>query len=333
MNYVVVDFEWNQNPYRKVPANRRMPFEIIEIGAVMLDENLKEIDRFSQTVRPKLYKKLHYKTKEITGITQRELDRSDPFKFVAVDFMLWCGDDYTFCTWGDTDLIELQRNLKYYGLLDLLPGPIRYYNLQKMFRYMYMPGTEAASLETATDFFHISKDKKFHRAVNDAAYTAEIFKHYDLEKADRLYTVDYYQNPKTRDEEIYLVYDDCSEFVSREFNTREELMADKEVRSTRCFLCGRAARKKLYWFTGRTKAHYCLAYCPEHGYISGNIKIKKTDDDKKCYAVKTLRLVDEAGAEHIRTMKKDIIDKRWDRRHRGTSRRQAGTESPQKKKE
>ena len=87
MNYVVVDFEWNQNPYRKVPANRRMPFEIIEIGAVMLDENLKEIDRFSQTVRPKLYKKLHYKTKEITGITQRELDRSDPFKFVAVDFM------------------------------------------------------------------------------------------------------------------------------------------------------------------------------------------------------------------------------------------------------
>lgn len=49
MNYVVVDFEWNQACYGKGSENRKIPFEIIEIGAVKLDENLKEIDRFSRT--------------------------------------------------------------------------------------------------------------------------------------------------------------------------------------------------------------------------------------------------------------------------------------------
>ena len=81
MNYVVVDFEWNQACYGKGSENRKIPFEIIEIGAVKLDENLKEIDRFSRTIRPKVYKKLHYITRDLTGITQEELC---PGRFYAV---------------------------------------------------------------------------------------------------------------------------------------------------------------------------------------------------------------------------------------------------------
>ena len=42
MNYVVVDFEWNQACYGKGSEDPKIPFEIIEIGAVKLDENLKE---------------------------------------------------------------------------------------------------------------------------------------------------------------------------------------------------------------------------------------------------------------------------------------------------
>ena len=78
MNYIVVDFEWNQSSYGR-RTNPRIPFEIIEIGAVMLDDNLQEIDRYSATVRPKVYKKLHFMTRDLTGITQEELDQSDPF--------------------------------------------------------------------------------------------------------------------------------------------------------------------------------------------------------------------------------------------------------------
>lgn len=125
MEYVVVDFEWNQSS-RPGHSSGRLPFEIIEIGAVKLDEDLREIGRFSRTVRPKVYKKLHYMTRELTGISQQELDGSDPFPYVLVDFMLWCGNDFIFCTWGNTDLVELQRNMRFFNLEDLLVGPIRY---------------------------------------------------------------------------------------------------------------------------------------------------------------------------------------------------------------
>ena len=217
MNYIVVDFEWNQTSYGKGSENRKIPFEIIEIGAVKLNEKRKEVDRFSRTIRPKVYKKLHYITKELTGITQEELNVSDPFTYVLVDFMLWCGKDYTFCTWGNMDLVELQRNMKYYGLLDLLKGPVKYYNVQKLFRELCAHDTAAASLETAVDYFELPKSEDFHRAVNDAAYTAEIFRRVDREAAKKLYSIDYYQNPQTKKEEIHLRYDSYYKYISRVF--------------------------------------------------------------------------------------------------------------------
>lgn len=316
MNYVVVDFEWNQSAYGKGSENRKMPFEIIEIGAVMLNEQLQEIDRFSETIRPKVYKKLHYVTKDLTGITQEELNASDPFPYVLVDFMLWCGDDFSFCTWGNMDLVELQRNMKYYGLEDLLEGPVRYYNVQKLFRLLYAHDEAAASLEAAVDYFQLPKDDHFHRAVNDAAYTAEIFRKMDMAEADKLYSVDYYQNPKEKKDEIHLTYESYYKYISREFRTKEEAMSDREVRSTRCYKCGRAARKKMHWFSARTKAYYCLASCSEHGYIRGKIRLKKTDE-QRFYVVKTLRLIDEEGAEKLRQMKADVLKKRREKRQKG----------------
>ena len=38
MDYIVVDFEWNQSAYGKGSTNKKLPFEIIEIGAVKLNE-------------------------------------------------------------------------------------------------------------------------------------------------------------------------------------------------------------------------------------------------------------------------------------------------------
>jgi hypothetical protein len=43
MNYIVFDLEWNQNPSGKKTRNDRLPFEIIEIGAVKVNSK-KEID-------------------------------------------------------------------------------------------------------------------------------------------------------------------------------------------------------------------------------------------------------------------------------------------------
>ena len=38
MNYIVLDLEWNQSADGKAYTNSRIPFEIIQIGAVKFDE-------------------------------------------------------------------------------------------------------------------------------------------------------------------------------------------------------------------------------------------------------------------------------------------------------
>ena len=39
MDYIVLDLEWNQSPRGKAGERFGLPFEIIEIGAVRLDES------------------------------------------------------------------------------------------------------------------------------------------------------------------------------------------------------------------------------------------------------------------------------------------------------
>ena len=127
--------------------------------------------------------------------------------------------------------------------------------------------------------------------------------------------MDYYQNPKNRKEEIKLVYDTYAKYVSKEFETKEAAMADREVRTTRCYKCGKTALKRIRWFSGKNRTYYCLAECPEHGYIRGKIRLKKTDAEK-IFVVKTLRLIDGEDAEHIEAMKEEVRQKRQEKRHR-----------------
>ena len=75
MNYIVLDLEWNQSADGKAYTNSRIPFEIIQIGAVKLDENFSEISQFDRYIRPAVYTKLHDKVQEILNVTIEELSQ------------------------------------------------------------------------------------------------------------------------------------------------------------------------------------------------------------------------------------------------------------------
>lgn len=64
MNYIVLDLEWNQSADGKAYTNSRIPFEIIQIGAVKLDENFSEISQFDRYIRPAVYTKLMIRFKK-----------------------------------------------------------------------------------------------------------------------------------------------------------------------------------------------------------------------------------------------------------------------------
>lgn len=312
MDYIVLDLEWNQSGSKRA-QKPGLPFEIIELGAVKLNDQREVVDSYTQIIKPAVYKTLFYRTTELTGITQKEVDAGADFGEAIMDFLFWCGEDYMFCTWGNLDLLELQRNLKHYKILDLLPGPVKYLNLQKIFKLFYSEDQQNSSLENAVSYFGISSEGHFHRAVNDALYTAKVFQQMNLQDALANYTVDYYQYPMWKRQELHLKYEHYYKYISRGYDTREQAFADKEVRSTRCYICQKNAAKKIRWFASKTKGYYSLAICPEHGWLRCKIRLKKMDDGR-VVAIKTIRPADEDTIQVIRQMKKEVLKKRQERR-------------------
>lgn len=312
MNYIVLDLEWNQSAHRKSGEVEGLPFEIIEFGAVKMDSNKNIIDKFNEVVCPQVYKKLHFATKGLIKISEDELRKARTFKEVAEDFIKWCGKDYTICTWGVADLTELQRNFKFFGVKNPFATPLYYFDIQKMFSLLYEDGKTRRSLEDAVDFLALEKNRDFHRAYDDAYYTARVIQKMNLECVKGNFSVDYYRPPQTKKDEIYIVFGSYSKYVSKVYNSKEEMMEDRDVTATRCYQCGRLLRKRVKWFpSGRM--YLCVALCSKHGYIKGKIRVKKCDDGR-VFAVKTLKITDEETVKAIKERKSEIRKKRREKR-------------------
>lgn len=308
-NYIVFDLEWNQSSTGKADSVANFPFEIIEIGAVKLDEQFHILDEFHRLISPQVYTKMHYAISEVTHMSMDDLCANGvSFVSAAQDFLQWCGPDPVFCSWGCMDLTELQRNMRYYGMENPFPNPLFYYDIQKLYALFFRDG-EKPSLDTAVQELCIKEERPFHRAADDAWYTGKVMAHMDPEQFLPYASIDYYRLPENPREEIYHVFPNYSKYVSRVFPSKEDALQDRTVLVMRCYHCGRALRKKIRWFSPNQKIYYALAICPEHGYLKGKIRIKKTDEDR-IYVVKTLKLVDEEAAQTIFTRKDEVRKKR-----------------------
>lgn len=310
--YIVFDLEWNQSSTGKADSVADFPFEIIEIGAVKLDEQFHILEEFHRLIRPQVYQKMHYAISEVTHMSMEELQtKGVTFAEAAQDFLDWCGPDAVFCSWGSMDLTELQRNMKYYGMENPFPKPLFYYDVQKLYALFYRNG-EKPSLDTAVQEMGIKEERPFHRAADDAWYTAKVLAKMDQRQFGAYLSIDYYRLPENRKEEINYTFPDYSKYVSRVFPSKEDALKDRTVPVMRCYCCGKVLRKKVRWFTPNQKMYYALAICPEHGYLKGKIRIKKVDDER-VYVVKTLKLVDEEGAKSIFDRKDEVRKKRSER--------------------
>ncbi len=315
MNYVVLDLEWNQACQGKEDIKKIMPFEIIEIGAVKLNECLEELGQFHCLIKPQVYKELHYMTRQIVHITKNQLKKGKEFVQAAGEFLEWCGEDCIFCTWGNADLLELQRNMKYYGMKPISSVPFKFYDIQKFYRLLYDEGNQVRTLHYVADYFQLEENLRFHSALNDALYTAQIMRHMDFHKIKKYYSFDCYHIPGCVEEEIYAVFDTYSKYISRGFESREEMLADKNVNAMECYVCGKKCRKKIRWFSSTGKNYYGLAICREHGYLKGKIRIRQAENGL-FYTIKTLKLVDENGAAKVRERQNTMRRKRRERRKR-----------------
>ena len=58
--------------------------EIVEIGAVKIDEDANVLDTFSIHLRPRIFRKLQHHIAKVTGLTQADLDKGGPAQLYAV---------------------------------------------------------------------------------------------------------------------------------------------------------------------------------------------------------------------------------------------------------
>lgn len=82
MNLIVFDLEWNMGNAPKTfnyhGAELTLRGEIIQIGAVRVDENGDVLDTFEMTLRPRIFRKLHWRIAEVTGLSQGDLEAGVP---------------------------------------------------------------------------------------------------------------------------------------------------------------------------------------------------------------------------------------------------------------
>ena len=316
MNYVVFDLEWNQCPYGKDFENPRIPFEVIEIGAVKLNEKKEYLDTFHALIRPTVYRRLHFQTSRVIGLKEADLRKGRFFRDAVRDFLAWCGEDFRFCTWGTLDLKELQRNLDYYHMEKLLPGPILYEDVQKLFAIAYENRKDRRALNYAVEYLHPPEDGEFHLAREDAVYTARVFQTIPDDIIKTNYSIDCYRNPKTREEEIILRYPDYVKFVSREFDTKEQLLQAGDVTAVRCTECGKDVRRLVRYFSdGGGKNHIAVGKCEEHGFIKCKLRVRESEDGRY-YAIRTTKRISEEDMLAIRKKEAFLRLKRQNRRRK-----------------
>ena len=116
MNSIFIDLE--MHPVARAYAEQfaLLKRETIEIGAVMLDENLQEISSFKEYVHPDFSDKVYAKYQKLTGITAEMLADAGGFKSVFEHFCKWCGSDYTIYSWSDSDIWQLMRECDFKGI-------------------------------------------------------------------------------------------------------------------------------------------------------------------------------------------------------------------------
>jgi len=312
--YIVLDLEWNQSATGKGDSVPGLPFEIIEIGAVKLDENFSKVSTFRRVIKPVVYEKLHFRVLEVVNLGVKELRETGmAFADAAKEFFDWCyadGEQPIFCTWGEMDLPQLERNMTYFGVESPLPYPLLYYDLQKLYT-MHTEGHHKtmAPLDKAVEEMDIIDDGGFHSAVNDALYTAQVMQRINMKALRPYMSLDYYRLPSCPSEEIYLVFPDYSKYVSRAYDSKEEAFAEKTTKDMVCYRCNRLLKKTVGWFSSNQKQYHCVAYCPEHGYLKGKMRVKHTDDDK-VYVVKTIKMINESKVKAVSDFRETVKSKK-----------------------
>lgn len=181
MKYLVIDFEMNPLGREHTTKKEICGDEIIQIGAVVLDEKYTEINSFTTLVKPQLNFKIEKRIEKLTEIKTQMVDKAPCFREALETFFLWCDslqDSLQIIQWSDSDREQLYKELllKNINLTKHQEEVISdWYDFQK--EYGEKLGLERlVSLKDALMYAGIDAEGRQHDALYDAKNTAALFK-------------------------------------------------------------------------------------------------------------------------------------------------------------
>lgn len=236
MHYIVMDLEWNNAYARRVKGFIN---EVIEVGAVMLDDNLNLVDEFSRFVKSQIGKKLRGNVKRLTNITNEDIRSGEPFTKVMSDFKNWIGErECVVITWGDGDIRVLIENFRYLNGIQVLPFLTNYLDLQSYFQLRKgLPKAQQIGLFPAAEMVDIDPEAfSHHRALDDSKITAECLRRvFDRES--------FFERVLTCDEKFYRKL----QFKPHAIGNINNPLVDKSLLSYTCEICGTKGEPVTEW--------------------------------------------------------------------------------------
>jgi DNA polymerase III epsilon subunit-like protein len=253
MQYIVADLEWNGAYSKKAHGYFN---EIIEIGAVRMNEQMQPQDTFHAVLRPVVSRKLSDIVIDLTNITPEELEEGTSFQKAFSAWRKWVGNEPTvLLTWSTTDLSVLLENIRYFLHESRIPFIRGYADLQAYCQAKTGLGSsgQQLGLARACEALEIS-DEGFdqHRALDDSCMTAAI--------AQKIYDADVFAPFVREADDAFYDRLNFKPYYIRDINS--PLIARNHLRF-RCPTCGRGLRRRGDWrffnnaFWGEMVCRFC----------------------------------------------------------------------------
>ncbi len=280
MPYIIIDLEWNQAMSARSSVFNHLPIhlrgEIIQIGAVKLNDDLTPGEEFQCDVSPVWFRKMHYKVKKLTGFDNERLAHGLPFKKALEQFLDWCGPDCTFMTWGYDDSGIMEQNCIIHDLdIDWMG---QWVNLQLIYNMLTEdPDRNQKSLETAMEHFGIEQTRVAHDALGDAYNTALVCSRLDLRRGLDNYDSLVRQLSRHVPEAGGSGPAPIEHNVSPAYATREELWQAVEQSQAVCPDCRRPL-ERTRWVSQGDRRYMSLAECAEHGAFLCRVRLRSDPD-------------------------------------------------------
>lgn len=169
--FLIVDLEATCCDINSIP---RSEMEIIEIGAVMVENRSFEItDEFQTFIKPERTPKLTPFCTELTSISQSEVDAAPNFVAATNSFKEWLEqfNEFAFCSWGEYDRKQIETDCRYHNQAN--PITAKHFNIKKHFSDAQGVRRQFG-MAKALRRMGIALEGTHHRGIDDARNMAKL---------------------------------------------------------------------------------------------------------------------------------------------------------------